>query len=380
MYRIGIDYTPAYEQGAGIGRLVRELVGALSRLDDVNEYRLFVSGWREGLPPLAPNFVWRGTRISPEWLARLWHRAYLPLPVEIFMGRVDLYHATDFVLPPTLPHTKTIITVHDLSFVYVPETASPRLRAYLERVVPRSIHRATHIIADSVATKRDIMAHYGTEEAKISVVLSGVDNRFGRVTDGSARLRMREKYGIDERPYFFCIGTVQPRKNYARIIEALGRLIDAGQAVQLVIAGGRGWLEDDMYQTIDKLDLTDSVRLIGYADDADLPALYSDAIGLVFASLYEGFGFPILESMACGTAVITSDISSLPEVAGDATLLVNPESVDAIYGAMLTLLRDNETREKLISAGYERVKAFRWEDSAVKLQQIYLAILEGRTP
>src|SRR5688572_30672328 len=133
---VAIDYTPAYEQGAGIGRYVRELISALARQDNETPYRLFVSGAKPDQLPVAPgaNFSWKPTRLNPTWLARIWHRIRLPFPVEVFTGRVDLYHATDFVLPPT--RTRSILTVHDLSFVRVPEAASPSLRTYLDAVVP----------------------------------------------------------------------------------------------------------------------------------------------------------------------------------------------------------------------------------------------------
>ena len=158
MQRIAIDYTPAIEQSGGIGRYVRDLTAALAGLDQANDYRLFVSGAAAGtLPPAAANIQWRPTAITPRWLARIWHRARLPLPVELFTGKVDLFHATDFVLPYTLPSTRTLLTVHDLSFVRVPEAASPPLKAYLDAVVPRSVERADHVLADSAATKDDLM-------------------------------------------------------------------------------------------------------------------------------------------------------------------------------------------------------------------------------
>ncbi len=211
--KIAIDYTPAYEQGGGIGRYVRELVAALARQSSAFDYKLFVSGAGD-LPPLpGEQFAWKPTRLSPKWLARLWQRARLPVPVEVFTGRVDLYHATDFVLPPTLAR-KTLLTVHDLSFVRVPEAASPALRAYLDAVVPRSVRRATHILADLQATKDDLIALYQTPPDKITVLLSGVDPRFHPIDDP----QVRPKYKIPARPYIFSVGTVQPRKNYTRLI------------------------------------------------------------------------------------------------------------------------------------------------------------------
>lgn len=372
---IAIDYTPAYEQGGGIGRYVRELVAALARQDHVANYRLFVAGATPGDLPaaFAPNFVWRPTRLSPHWLARIWHRASLPVPVELFTGAVDLFHATDFVLPPVRPRARTLLTVHDLSFVRVPEVASPRLKAYLDRVVPQSIRRADHVLADSQATKDDLIALYNTPADKITVLLSGVGACFRR-TDDLISMTTRSRFGL-QRPFIFSIGTVQPRKNYGRLIHALAQLRRKDYDLDLVIVGGRGWLEDPIHQTVRDIHMEDHVHFIGFADEADLPALYSAAECLAFPSLYEGFGFPVLEAMACGTPVVTSNVSSLPEIAGDAALIVDPYDTDAIAHAIQRLLDDTTLRNQLIEKGYARVGRFSWDESARKLRQIYLDML-----
>lgn len=374
---IGLDYTPAYEQGGGIGRYVRELVAALSRLDTSTAYRLFVAGGRLSQLPPTPgtNFTWKPGPLSPKWLARLWHRARFPLPVETFTGPVDIYHATDFVLPPTLPHTRTLLTVHDLSFVRVPEAASPALKAYLDQVVPRSVRRADHILADSQATKDDLVELYRTPHEKITVLLSGVDTHFQPVLDSLALLTTRSRYHIGTAPYIFSIGTVQPRKNYSRLIQALAHLRAEGYDLHLVIAGGRGWLEDPIYATIRDTGLDDYVHFIGFADEADLPALYTGAACVAFPSLYEGFGLPVLEAMACGVPVVTSNISSLPEVAGDAALMVNPYDTDELADALRRVLDDSSHRQALIAKGHARARQFTWEASAHHLRTIYDQLL-----
>ncbi len=376
MASIGIDYTAAYEQGGGIGRYVRELVTALAQLDTTTEYRLFVSGVKaqKPLPPLpGANFTWRGTAITPLWLARLWQRAQIPLNVETFTGRVDLYHATDFTLPPTRFKTRTLLTVHDLSFVRVPEAASPALKAYLDAVVPRSVRRADHVLADSQATKDDLIALYNTPAEKITVLLSGVDARFKR-TETPA---IRAKYQIPERPYILSVGTVQPRKNYIRLITALAALRASGHDVGLVIVGGKGWLEDPIYEAIRSTGMTDYVHMTGFADDADLPALYSQALITALPSLYEGFGIPVLESMACGTPVLTSNVSSLPEVAGDAAIMVAPNDQDAITGALEQMITDAALRADLSRRGLERAQMFTWAAAARQLAGVYAGMLKG---
>lgn len=374
---IALDYTPAYEQGGGIGRYVRELTAALARCtaDDL-AYRLFIAGQRPDrpLPTFDTRFSIRSTRISPVWWARIWGRAQVPLPVEALVGAVDLYHATDFVLPPTLPRTRTLLTVHDLSFVRVPEAASPSLKAYLDAVVPRSVRRADHVLADSTATKADLIDVYGTPEDKITVLLSGVEPRFRPVTDAGLHAAARATYGIPAgRPYIFSVGTVQPRKNYARLIAALAFLHQRGHIVDLVIAGGKGWLDDPIYAAITHHKLTGHVHFIGFAADADLPALYSGAVITALPSLYEGFGIPVLESFACGTPVVTSNLSSLPEVAGDAALLIDPRDTDAIADALHRLLTDTAQRDICIQRGIDRAATFTWDAAAERLLSIYRA-------
>lgn len=377
MYRIGIDYTPAYEQGGGIGRYVRELTSALAQIDTANQYQLFVSGAKlQDLPPtLSQNFTWKPSPITPKWFARIWHRAHIPLPVEVFIGDVDLYHATDFVLPPTHSKTKTLLTVHDLSFVRVPDTATPSLRAYLNAVVPQSVKRADHILADSQATKDDLIDLYQTPSEKITVLLSGVDERFKEIQDHHIRTSIRQKYKLADHKYILSVGTVQPRKNYSRIIRVLADLHEQGHDIHYAIAGGKGWLEDEMYQAINETGLSDYVHLLGFVDDEDLPALYSSAECLVITSLYEGFGLPILEAMACGTPVVTSTLSSLPEVAGNAGILVDPLDTDAIREAIRTILTDRSEQKRLREAGFEQVKNFTWHNSAQHLKSIYESVL-----
>ncbi|GAB4469218.1 MAG: glycosyltransferase family 1 protein [Anaerolineae bacterium] len=372
---MAIDYTAALQQGGGIGRYVRELVAALARLDNESPYRLFAAGKARGDLPAAPgpNFTWRPSRISPEWFARLWHRARLPLPVEWWTGPVCLLHAPDFTLPPVRRGTRTLLTVHDLSFVRAPETAPASLRAYLNRAVPRSVARADHVLADSEATRQDLIALYGTSPEKISVLYSGVSAHFRPVRDTTALDAVRRRCGIGAGPFILSVGTVQPRKNYLRLVEALHRLDRPD--LRLVIAGGRGWLDDPLYARIDDLGLQDRVIFTGFVPDADLPALYSAARVFAFPSLYEGFGLPILEAMACGTPAVVSTASSLPEVAGDAALLVDPTDVDGLTHAIARLLDDEALRADLVARGRARVEAFTWDGAARQLLDHYLTLI-----
>lgn len=373
MPRIGIDYTPAFEQGGGIGRYVRELTAALMRNSQAADIdcALFVAGARQSqLPALGnPRFTWKPNRLTNKTWLRLWHRASLPLPIEALIGQVDLYHATDFVLPPT--RARALLTVHDLSFVRVPEAASPNLRAFLNAVVPKSVARAHHILADSAATKNDLITFYRTPPEKITVLYSGVDDSFQRVTNAETLAHVRRKYHLPDRPFILSVGTVQPRKNYARLVEAVSLLRARAIDIDLVIVGGRGWLQDGIYQSVDQFGLAEHVHFAGFADDADLPAIYSAAHAMALPSLYEGFGLPILEAFACGTPVLTSNVSSLPEVAGEAALLVSPVEIDALVSALARLIEDSPLRQLLIERGLARAREFTWDGAARQLQSLY---------
>lgn len=374
---IAIDYTPALAQGGGIGRYTRELVAALAAVDSQTAYLLFAAGQQtDRLPtPPGPNFSWRPSRLDTGWLARLWHRARVPLPIEWWTGRVALLHAPDFTLPPVRKGTRTVLTVHDLSFIRSPETATPRLRAYLNAVVPRSVARADHILADSAATGQDLIELYHTPAEKISVLYSGVESRFSRVDDQAVLAAMRDRYKLGDGPYILSVGTVQPRKNYERLVEAFHRLGDAD--IKLVITGGKGWLDDPLYRRIDALKMRDQVVMTGFVDDADLPALYSGAAVFAFPSLYEGFGLPPLEAMACGVPVVSSNTSSLPEVVGDAALCVDPHSVDQLAGALDQIIHNETLRRDLVDKGYRRARQFTWTTAAHQLRELYARLLAG---
>lgn len=372
---IAIDYTAALTQGGGIGRYTRELIAALAAEDNQTPYLLFAAGQQIGrlTAPPGPNFTWKPARLDAEWFARLWHRAHAPIPIEWWTGPISLLHAPDFTLPPVRRGTRTVLTVHDLSFIRSPETATPQLRAYLNSVVPRSVARADYILADSAATGRDLIDLYHTPPEKISVLYSGVESRFSRIDDQAVLGAARGRYKLGDEPYILGVGTVQPRKNYERLVEAFHRL--ARSDIRLVIVGGKGWLDDPLYARIDALGLRDRVVMAGFVDDADLPALYSGARVFAFPSLYEGFGLPPLEAMACGVPVVSSNTSSLPEVVGDAALCVDPYNVDELAEALDLAIHDETLRRSLIDKGYRRVRQFTWAAAARQLRELYTRLL-----
>jgi glycosyltransferase involved in cell wall biosynthesis len=384
--RIGVDYTSAAHQGAGIGRLTRSAIGALAQIDRKNQYTLLVQG--RDLPPdevrgpLAgeqrtrnaasgipnSNFCERRTWINERWWTRIWHRLHVPWRVEWIIGRVDLFHGPDFTLPPLRAGTKAIVTVHDLSYLRLPFCFKPALLDYLVANVPRAVDRADWVLADSESTRRDAIELLNVSEHKISVLYPGVEPRFRPIPDPKARTRTRAKYGLPTR-FILSVGTVQPRKNYERLVQAFSHL--RAPDLSLVIVGGKGWLYEKLFDQVRQLDLQDRVMFTGYIDDVDLPLVYNLAEVFAFPSLYEGFGIPPLEAMSCGVPVVAADNSSLPEAVGDAGLLVNAEDTEALADALSQLLDDWTLRQTLIGQGVEHAKQFTWERTARTLLDTY---------
>jgi glycosyltransferase involved in cell wall biosynthesis len=377
--RIGVDITSAVTQGGGIGRYTRELIYALVRADKTTDYHLFSAKQPPTLPvpdpiPSGDNISYHQAPLSERWLYRLWYRLKLPLPVQLMTGQLDLFHSPDFVLPPVRNDIPTIVTVHDLSFVHYPKTFTPALVNYLNNVVPWSVERATHILADSQATKDDLMNIWGVTAEKVTVLYSGVSGRFRPVTNNKQLSAVRQKYDIGDAPYLVSVSTLQPRKNFQMLIRAF-KPVAAEQPHNLIIAGGKGWLYEEMLAEVEKQGLEGRVKFIGFVADGDLPALYSEASLMVFPSLYEGFGLPLLEAMACGVPVLSSNSSCLPEVAGEAAVLLPPTDQDAWSQSMNDLLSNSSQRARMVAAGFLQARKFTWKKAAVQLQAIYQSLV-----
>lgn len=370
--RIGIDYTAAINQSAGIGRFVRNLVEAVTEVDHRNEYVLLYAAPNPGCtadPPSAANVSTRALRFRERFMAALWHRLEVPLPVEIVTGPLDIFHSPDFVLPPVRRAVR-LITIHDLAFLTYPECAPERLRTYLEHAVPRSAARADYIITDSENTRNDVICLLDRDPDKVFVVPGGVDPMF-RPASAEVVAEVREQYNLTQ-PYVLAVGVIEPRKNYPRLIEAFCRLrTQTGLPCQLVIAGGAGWLSEETLRRAGQSPYPSDVRFVGYVPDWQLAALYTGAEVFAYPSLYEGFGLPVLEAMACGTPVVCANTSSLPEFATDAALLVPPEDPHAIADALETACTNPPERQRLREAGIRRVQDYTWRKSAERLVRIY---------
>jgi glycosyltransferase involved in cell wall biosynthesis len=368
--RIAIDYTPALRQTAGIGRYTRGLVDALAVLDQANAYTLFCAGQSPARKTWPANFTIQTTRVPARWLTTGWHKLRLSLPAEQLAGACDIFHSPDFTLPP-LRRARGVVTVHDLSFLRVPECADPGLRAFLEYAVPRSLARAARVLADSENTKKDLIELLEVAPEKVSVVPAGIEARFQPVRDTAKLAAVRARYKLPEW-FILMVGTIEPRKNLSRLITAYGQLRrQTGLPHALVIAGKEGWLFQGIYEQVVREGMTECVLFPGFVDDADLPALYTLADVLAFPSLYEGFGLPPLEAMACGTPVVTSDNSSLPEAVGSAALLINAEDTAGLAEALARVLGDANLRAQLTELGRAQAARFTWSDAARRLLEAY---------
>src|SRR4051812_21779172 len=383
---IGIDYTAAAWQGAGIGRYSRELIRAILAHGQAHRYTLFYAAG--GLDPASPyladlrqlcdtyaNVRFVQIPLSPRRLTQLWQRLRLPMPVELFTGRLDLLHAPDFVLPPT--RARTLVTIHDLSFLVHPECAEPSMVRYLTDAVPRGLRRANVILADSQATRHDLARLLSIDPARVEVVYPGVGPQFCPMVE-EAIAPVRSRLGLPDRFVLF-VSTLEPRKNLVRLLEAFAQVIQVADPnlqsstsnLDLVIAGRRGWLYEDIFAAIERLQLRERVRLLDYVHDKDLPALYNLAAAFAYPSIYEGFGIPPLEALACGTPTVIADNSSLPEVVGDAAVLVSAEDVGSIASGIVRVVSDEMLRARLRVAGPEQARKFTWEQAAKRVLACY---------
>jgi glycosyltransferase involved in cell wall biosynthesis len=365
--RIAIDASrTVVARRTGTERYSLELIRALLRLDQDNEYLLYFNQPpRPGLIEPAPN--WRA-RVIPQ--RRLW--THTRLSWALLRDRPDLLFVPAHVLP-LLHQCRSVATVHDLGFRFFP-AAHPRLgRWYLELSTRWAALRASRLIAVSGCTATDLQRCYHVDPARVAIVYEGVDPTFAPVSDANRLGLVRQRHGLSERPYLLTVGTLQPRKNLGLLLRALRLLLDQGLDLQLAVAGRVGWGEIDLPAESVRLGLAGRFRPLGYVADEDLPALYSGALACVLPSLYEGFGLPALEAMACGTPVVAANNSALPEVVGPAGLLVDPRDASGLAEALRRLATEPDLHEQLARAGPARAATFTWERAARET----LAVLEA---
>jgi glycosyltransferase involved in cell wall biosynthesis len=358
-------------RGAGINSYIYHLLRCLEQADSGQRYSVFLSERRFASQRLALHYS-RWPTYRPV-VRILWEQLVLPLVLR--QTGVDLLHALAFAGPlaTTCPF---VVTIYDLSFLRYPEAFRPWNRCYLSRFTAISARRARRIIAISESTKRDVVDLLGVPADRVDVVYCGTDESF-RLLPAAAVDHFRRERALPERFILF-LGTLEPRKNVQALVRAYGRWHAADPSIpKLVVGGGKGWYYDQIFTAVEALGLAGEVIFPGYIGQEELPLWYNAADLFVYPSRFEGFGLPVLEAMACGTPVVTSNVSSLPEVAGDAALLVPPDDEAQLIEAMRRALGDMALRQEMRAKGQAHAATFTWERTARQTAAAYERALGG---
>lgn len=366
---IYIDVSAATHRRAGLGRYAESLVRALNERQ-TGRWGLFSNrgaGWQPltGLEGLPSRTVSAGYK---PWRMAVYVGQLLGIGFDRLLPDARLFHATEHLLPP-FRHIPCVLTVHDLIFKLFPEHHKPLNYHYLRLAMPLYCRRADAVIAISEATRRDLIGQYALDPAKVHVIYEAPAPHFAPAPARRVP-EVRERYGLPDR-FLLHVGTLEPRKNLVRLLEALHLLQRMGVTIPLVLVGAKGWLYETFFRRREELGLQEQVRLLGYVPDADLPALYTGATACVLPSVYEGFGLPVLEAMACGTPVACSHTSSLPELGGKAALYFDPYNVAEMVQALRRVWEDAPLRDGMSAAGLEQAARFSWRRTAEETIRVY---------
>jgi glycosyltransferase involved in cell wall biosynthesis len=370
---IYIDVSSAVHAKAGLGRYAGSLAQMLVARHP-GRFALFYNRGRDRRPP-------DGLEQVPAHTVRA---GYKPWRMAVWLGQVagvgfnrlvpgaELFHATEHLLMP-LAGVPSVLTVHDMIFKLFPEHQKPLNYWYLNATMPLYCRRADAIITVSESSKRDIVSHYGLDPAQVTVIYEAAAPEF---VPGPPNIveAARRRYGLPER-FLLHVGTIEPRKNLTRLIEALQCLRHGGLTIPLIVVGSKGWLYDDFFRRLDELEIRDAVHFPGYIPAVDLPLVTSAATVVAMSSVYEGFGLPVLEAMACGTPVVSSNASSLPELGGMAARYFDPYDVEAMAEAIRAVWIDADLRAEMSRQGLAQAAGFSWERAAEETWDVYHKIL-----
>src|SRR5947209_16081566 len=365
---IAIDAHSVGAQLGGNESYATNLIEALAEIDKTNSYTLYVTK-QTAVDRFAnrwPNFKVKRTLPHTPLV-----RIPLTLSKELRRHPVDVLHV-QYTAPPFAP-CPVVTTIHDLAFEHLPQTFNRRSWMQLRLTVRRTARRAAHVIAPSEFTRRDLIETYRLDPARVSAIPLAAAEHFRPVEEALEIERVRRLYGI-RGEYVLAVGSIQPRKNLARLVRAysgLRRERGRSNLPQLVLVGKRAWLYGETLRAVEEEGLGDSVVLTGYVSEGDLPALYTGALCFAYPSYFEGFGLPPLEAMSCGAPVLTGNLTSLPEVVGDAGLAADPFDTGALARALARLIDDDALRAELRARGLKRARSFDWRNTARMTLQVY---------
>jgi glycosyltransferase involved in cell wall biosynthesis len=375
MMRIAFDATAMPRLMAGAAVYTYELARALAAVDSDNEYVIFARGAHfDDLPARRPGLRVLKVRAPSRPLRLLWEQTVLHWRLRRL--RIDVLHSPHHTTPLVPCGCRRVVTIHDLTFFLLPERYPTTRRVYFQVMTRLSARVADAVIVPSEAVREDVVRILELSSERLFVVPEAAGAAF-HPQDAVAIEAVRRRYGL-EGPFLLSVGSLEPGKNRERLLQAFARLRARGLTHALVVAGQRAWRYEGEAPLAQRLGLADSVRFLGHVPQADLPALYSAADLFVFPSLYEGFGLPTLEALACGTPVVASNVSAVPEVVGDAALQVSPLDVEALADAMERLLRDDSLRSDLRERGLKRAAQFSWEKAARQTVEVYHRVVEAR--
>ncbi|MBK9316546.1 MAG: glycosyltransferase family 4 protein [Acidobacteria bacterium] len=369
---IGIDAHAIGARQGGNETYIKNLILALAAIDRENRYTIYLANaeaagyWSRFFAESHPNFQVR--RLPPPTPLI---KVPMALAIELRMRPVDVLHV-QYTAPPFCP-VPVVATIHDLAFEHLPETFTRRGSFQLKLTVRRTARKAARIVTVSEYSRQDIIRTYNLDPEKVIVTWNGVGEGFSPEPSSPGEADgIRSRFVITG-DYILAVGSLQPRKNLVRLIRAYARLRDENPDFRpkLVIVGRKLWLASEIFAEASRRQWSEDVILTGYVSDEDLPKLYRAAIAFVYPSIFEGFGLPPLEAMACGTPVIAGNTSSLPEVTGDAAILIDPYDEDALARELLRIVNQPDLRDRMRRCGIEQARKFTWRDAAEKTLQIY---------
>ncbi len=380
--RIGYDVSQTAEDMAGCGFFSKQIISHIVEMDRENEYLLYPAFYGYRHPNYKNAYTSNAANVKSLFLDTSWtgiNKVWMEQADKAeLLGHPDIIHSNNFSFP-TDCNAKVVMTIYDMGYLDCPEftTEANRLVCY-HGAFEASLY-ADHIVTISEFSKQSFLKYFPYyPEDRISVVYLGNRSTLSKVVDYGTIQKVYDKFGIPHSTFWLGVGTIEPRKNYTLLLEAYSEIVkEDPDSLPLYIAGGKGWLEEGIQERVRSLGIENKIRFLGYVSDEELSVLYSTCHAFIYPSLYEGFGLPVLEAMSCGATVITSNVSSLPEVAGDACLMINPNDVNTLIDAM-KILNSNETvRNDLLVKSEAQIKKFSWSYAARDVLNIYDKVMSS---